>query len=122
MKSYAELIEQANIKFPVAAHKTTVYSVLGKTAEAGIDWVATTNTTVHKLAYGLEEQDEARAKLIALALNYHEEMVAALEHSAASIHHPACKCRGERTANPERYCTCHVYKAQAVLDKLKHKS
>ena len=75
MKSYAELIEQANIKFPVAAQKTTVYSVLGKTAEDGIDWVATTNTTVHKLAYGLEERDEARSKLIALALNNHEELV-----------------------------------------------
>jgi len=53
------------------------------------------------------------------AVNHREEMLAALEHSASSFHHPACKCRGERSANPECYCTCHVYKAQAVLTKLK---
>ena len=39
----------------------------------------------------------------------------ALQHSARSEHHRACKAHGEYSANPERYCTCHVQKARAAL-------
>ena len=42
-------------------------------------------------------------------------MYEALSHAAMSNHHPACKCKGEYSANPERYCTCHVQKAKAAL-------
>ena len=42
-------------------------------------------------------------------------MYEALQHAAMSYHHPACKCKGEYSANPELYCTCHVQKAQAAL-------
>lgn len=47
------------------------------------------------------------------------EVKDALQHAASSVHHPACKCNGEYSANPEMYCTCHVQKARAVLDKVK---
>lgn len=46
----------------------------------------------------------------------------ALEHAAVSIHHPACKCKGAYSANPEKYCTCHVYKAQDALHSLGKKA
>lgn len=39
----------------------------------------------------------------------------ALSHAAQSCHHPACKCRGEYSAFPERYCTCHVQKARVAV-------
>ena len=42
-------------------------------------------------------------------------MYEALSHAAMSYHHPACKCKGEYSANPELYCTCHVQKARAAL-------
>ena len=51
------------------------------------------------------------AALIAAAPAMYE----ALSHAAMSNHHPACKCKGEYSANPERYCTCHVQKAKAAL-------
>ena len=59
------------------------------------------------------DQDEvlANMKFIAAAPAMYE----ALSHAAMSNHHPACKCKGEYSANPERYCTCHVQKAKAAL-------
>jgi len=45
----------------------------------------------------------------------YELLLSACEHASKSIHHPACKCHGEYSANPETYCTCHVYKAQKAL-------
>jgi len=53
----------------------------------------------------------ANAHLIAAAPAMYE----ALSHAAMSYHHPACKCKGEYSANPELYCTCHVQKARAAL-------
>ena len=53
----------------------------------------------------------ANGHLIAAAPAMYE----ALSHAAMSNHHPACKCKGEYSANPERYCTCHVQKAKAAL-------
>ena len=43
------------------------------------------------------------------------ELLEACKHAAHSYHHPACKCRGEYSANPELYCTCHVQKAHAAI-------
>ena len=57
------------------------------------------------------EEIESNAHLIAAAPAMYE----ALQHAAMSYHHPACKCKGEYSANPERYCTCHVQKAWAAL-------
>ena len=45
------------------------------------------------------------------------DLLEACKHAAASCHHPACKCSGEYSANPEQYCTCHVQKARAALAK-----
>ena len=42
-------------------------------------------------------------------------MYEALQHAAMSYHHPACKCKGEYAANPEKYCSCHIQKAKAAL-------
>ena len=56
-------------------------------------------------------ESQANANLIAAAPAMYE----ALQHAAMSYHHPACKCKGEYSANPELYCTCHVQKAQAAL-------
>jgi hypothetical protein len=56
-------------------------------------------------------------KANAQAITALPDLIAACEHAAVSYHHPACKCKGEYSANPERYCTCHVYKAQAALVK-----
>ena len=53
----------------------------------------------------------ANAKFIAAAPAMYE----ALKHAAMSHHHPACKAKGEYTAQPERYCSCHVQKARAAL-------
>ena len=53
----------------------------------------------------------ANAALIAAAPAMYE----ALKHAAMSHHHPACKAKGEYTAQPERYCSCHVQKARAAL-------
>jgi hypothetical protein len=41
----------------------------------------------------------------------------ACQHAAMSNHHPACKCKGEKSAFPEQHCTCHVQKARAALEK-----
>ena len=54
---------------------------------------------------------KANAALIAAAPAMYE----ALKHAAMSHHHPACKAKGEYTAQPERYCSCHVQKARAAL-------
>jgi hypothetical protein len=58
---------------------------------------------------------EVWAKRTAVCLNSHDALVAACQHAAMSPHHPACKCKGEYSANPEQYCTCHVQKAVAAL-------
>ena len=55
--------------------------------------------------------NEADARLFAAAPAMYE----ALQHAAASNHHPACKARGEYSSQPEKYCTCHVQKARAAL-------
>jgi len=47
------------------------------------------------------------------------DLMSACEHAGMSIHHPHCKAHGEYSANPEKYCTCHVYKSQAALAKAK---
>jgi hypothetical protein len=46
------------------------------------------------------------------------ELIAALRHAAMSCHHPACKCKGEYSGNPEKYCTCHVQKCRVELANL----
>ena len=58
------------------------------------------------------------AAFIVKACNHFEEMLKALQHASMSEHHPACKAHGERSGFPERYCTCHVQKAKAVLAKI----
>ena len=75
MKSHIELIKQARIELPVAAQKTTVY--VPRMNSEGYHWIATTTSEV---VGGSEdtERDEARAKLIALALNHHLEFMEAL--------------------------------------------
>ena len=57
----------------------------------------------------------ANAALIAAA----PELLAACEWAAKSPHHPACMCRGERAANPERHCTCHIQAANLAIAKAK---
>ena len=54
---------------------------------------------------------DANANLIAAAPAMYE----ALKHAAMSLHHPHCKAKGEYSAQPERYCSCHVQKAKAAL-------
>ena len=61
--------------------------------------------------------DADTAAFIVTACNAHEELLAACQHAAVSEHHPACKAHGEYSANPERYCTCHVQKARAAIAK-----
>jgi len=53
----------------------------------------------------------------AVAIAAIPDLLAACLHASMSCHHPACKCHGEYSANPERYCTCHVQKARAAMDK-----
>jgi len=55
----------------------------------------------------------------AVAIAALPELLTACRHAAMSYHHPACKCHGEYSAMPERYCTCHVQKAQAALNRAK---
>lgn len=43
------------------------------------------------------------------------DLLAACRKAAMSCHHPACNCKGENSANPERYCTCHVQVARAAI-------
>ena len=64
--------------------------------------------------WGLADDNEKRLIRIAAA---GEEMLEALQHAATSEHHPACKARGEKSAFPERYCTCHVQKARVAINK-----
>ena len=81
MKTHIELIEQAAIELPVASQKTTVYV---PRESAGYPWIATTNSEVLGRSQN-QERDEARAKLIALALNHHEELVEALKACAEQV-------------------------------------
>ena len=83
-------------------------------------WVVYTNPVTGSHVIGqtdgppivkLKAGQVSNAHLIAAA----PAMYAALSHAAMSNHHPACKCKGEYSANPERYCTCHVQKAKAAL-------
>jgi hypothetical protein len=55
--------------------------------------------------------DEANAGLIAAA----PKLLAACEHAAMSIHHPACKAP---KGHPNK-CTCHVGKAHDAIAKAK---
>lgn len=75
--------------------------------------------TMPKEKIGLNGVDERLydARLIAAA----PEMYWACKHASMSIHHPACKCKGERMANPELYCTCHVQKALIAVNKAEGK-
>ena len=59
------------------------------------------------------ETAEANARLIAAA----PELYEACKKAAYGTHHPACKCKREYSANPERYCTCWVAMAQAAIAK-----
>lgn len=64
-----------------------------------------------------EDQALADAAFIVRACNAHDALLAAAEHAAKSFHHPACDAKGERSSQPERYCTCHVQKARAAIAK-----
>lgn len=48
-------------------------------------------------------------------------LLEACDHAAKSYHHPACKCKGERSAWPERYCTCHVQKCRAAVEAFRNR-
>ena len=100
------IIEQANIELPVAAHKTVVYI-----PTEDYPWIATTNRTLVGRPEN-QDCDEARAKLIALVLNNHEELVEALKACAEQVR-LFMELHDDDEDAPLAYD-----KAQAVLSKL----
>ena len=83
--------------------------------------VITTSSGQFYLTYGKDKYGNPLFKdFVELDNNAHliaaaPAMYEALQHAAASNHHPACKARGEYSSQPEKYCTCHVQKARAAL-------
>lgn len=69
-----------DITLPVAANKTTIYEPRGP----HYSWIATTNSTIIDQPENLE-RDEARAKMIALALNSHQDLLEMCEALMAQI-------------------------------------
>ena len=72
------------------------------------------NFYVASLPLGNHAEAEANAQLIAKAWTI-PALLEACQHAARSEHHPACKCHGEYSGEPERHCTCHVQKARAAI-------
>ena len=107
-------MKEARITLPVAAQKTTVYS-------PGIlqhGWVATTNSEVVNLPEN-QERDEARAKLIAVALNNHDALVDKVENLVSTFR-DVCETHIYDGDHPLDcpYCEA-IDDAQALLDELK---
>lgn len=75
-KTRQELLEAAQINFPVLADMSSVYTGDCHTPSGRYDMIASTKTA---WGDGMPERNEARAEMIALALNNYEALLEALE-------------------------------------------
>ena len=109
-----ELLEIAAITLPVAAAKTTIYTPVNP----NYPWVASTCSGVVGQLHNTE-RDEARAKLIALALNNHDALVDKVENLVSTFR-DVCDTHIYDGDHPLDcpYCEA-IDDAQALLDELK---